>query len=225
MLNDLTLAAGARKLPRGRHGLSQEEVVLSQRGRLLQAMAEAVAEKGYASTTVADVLSRARVSRSIFYELFADKEHCYLSAYEAASRLHLRWINEAASEETDWLSSLRTAHRAYLEALAAGPAFARAFVIEVHSAGPRALELREQVLGRFVRWKQQSQQAARAAGYDVPDLPEEAFWGSVGATDAIVAGAIRRGELAELPRLLPVLVYLDLATLVGEDVARTELSA
>jgi len=44
----------AEKLPRGRHGLSREDVARSQRERLLRAMAEAVSELGYANTPVAD---------------------------------------------------------------------------------------------------------------------------------------------------------------------------
>src|SRR5947207_10643268 len=71
-------------LPRGRHGLSREEVAASQRLRLVRAMAEVMAEKGYARTSVADVLGRARVSRETFYELFGSKEECFMSAFEQA---------------------------------------------------------------------------------------------------------------------------------------------
>src|SRR5215218_10272373 len=52
-----------RTLPRGPHQLAREVVAASQRGRMIEAMAEAVAEKGYPATTVADVVSRAGVSR------------------------------------------------------------------------------------------------------------------------------------------------------------------
>src|SRR3977135_2675206 len=71
-----------RALPRGPHGLSREEVEVSQRARLLQAATEAVAELGYVKTTVADVLARAGVSRATFYQLFRDKEDCFLAAYQ-----------------------------------------------------------------------------------------------------------------------------------------------
>src|SRR5882724_3806888 len=65
------------RLPSGRHGLAREAVVASQRGRLLDAMAEVVAEKGYQATTVADVVERAGVSRRTFYEQFPDREACF----------------------------------------------------------------------------------------------------------------------------------------------------
>jgi AcrR family transcriptional regulator len=60
-------------LPRGRHSLSREEVEGSQRERVQRAMAEAMAEKGYALTSVADILRRARVSRETFYELYTSR--------------------------------------------------------------------------------------------------------------------------------------------------------
>ena len=70
-------------LPSGRHNLPREFVVTSQRDRLLDSMAQACAEKRYAEVSVADIVSRARVSRSTFYEIFPDKEACFLAAYDA----------------------------------------------------------------------------------------------------------------------------------------------
>src|SRR3954470_22993998 len=72
------------QLPRGRHRLTREEVQTSQRERMLLSMAEAASVKGYAKTTVADVIKRARVSRETFYEHFSDKEDCFLAAYDEA---------------------------------------------------------------------------------------------------------------------------------------------
>ena len=77
------------RLPRGRHGLSREEVVESQRGRLLRAMADAVADKGYAETSVAEVIARAGVSRETFYEQFSSKEDCFHDTFDAAGAILL----------------------------------------------------------------------------------------------------------------------------------------
>src|SRR3954452_23052879 len=76
--------APIRPLPRGPHSLTRDEVLASQRGRMIEAMAETVAAKGYAATTVADVVARAGVSRKTFYEHFRDREDCFLAAYDAA---------------------------------------------------------------------------------------------------------------------------------------------
>src|SRR3954465_3060324 len=72
-------------LPRGRHGLTREQVVQSQRGRIFRAMADTMAEKGYAATSVADVLRVAKVSRETFYGQFASKGDCFMSGLEAAT--------------------------------------------------------------------------------------------------------------------------------------------
>ena len=66
-------AAATGRLPRGRHSLSREEVARSQRDRLVRAMADVMAEKGYARTSVADIVRGAGVSRESFYERFGSK--------------------------------------------------------------------------------------------------------------------------------------------------------
>src|SRR5438874_4109885 len=69
-------------LPRGHHRLSRDEVGAAQRTRLLLAVVEVVAERGYAGATVGDVLRRARISRQTFYENFSNKEDCFLAAFD-----------------------------------------------------------------------------------------------------------------------------------------------
>src|SRR3954468_16565744 len=142
-------------LPRGRHRLTREEVLQSQRGRMLHAMAHAVLEKGYVHTTVADVLSRARVSRRTFYEHFRDKEDCFLAAYEAGTEVVIDQILAASRGlGHDWRARLRVSLDTFTRALASEPQFARALLIDVLGAGPRAVELRQRVYDRFVaQWR------------------------------------------------------------------------
>src|SRR4051812_24329832 len=114
--------ARSRSLPRGPHRLARDEVVASQRGRMLDAIAETVALRGYGATTVADVVERAGVSRKTFYEHFRDKEECFLVAYDTGVEVLMATMR--AGEPI----------RAYLETLAAEPAFARTFLIEIGAA-------------------------------------------------------------------------------------------
>src|SRR5689334_4382607 len=114
-----------RELPRGPHRLTRETVMESQRGRMLDAMAQAVAEKGYPATTVADVIARAGVSRKTFYEQFRDKEDCFLAAYDTGVDLLLGTLREAGADAPDLLTRARARTRAYLETLAEEPGFAR----------------------------------------------------------------------------------------------------
>ena len=83
-----------RRLPRGSHGLDRDVVEASQRARLLEAVGRAVAEKGYAAATIEDVVRGAGVSKKTFYEHFADKEGCFLAAYEAAAEELFRRVLE-----------------------------------------------------------------------------------------------------------------------------------
>ena len=84
-----------RRLPRGTHGLDRDVVEASQRTRLLEAVGRAVAERGYAAATIDDVVRRAGVSKKTFYDHFADKQDCFLAAYEAASEELLERVREA----------------------------------------------------------------------------------------------------------------------------------
>lgn len=138
-------------LPRGNHGLSREEVKDSQRYRLLRAMAEVMSQKGYARTSVADVLARARVSRETFYELFDSKEDCFLGAFELTYR-HLGEAIAAAGEERGSaeangdtpaaIDRLSVVLQHYLNAIAADIPASRVYLIEVYAAGDAALERR-----------------------------------------------------------------------------------
>src|SRR4051794_25349257 len=134
----LTRGGGRRAedAPAGPHGLAREVVAASQRGRLIEAIAHVVADKGYPQTTVADVIERAGVSRKTFYEHFHGKEACFLAAYDTGVAVLLDTVRA--------VEGIRGRVRAYLDLLDAEPAFARTFLIEVRAAGPKALQRRRE---------------------------------------------------------------------------------
>ena len=143
--------AEAQKLPRGRHGLSREAVAESQRERLLRAMAEAVAERGYVNTPVAEVLTRAHVSRESFYEQFANKEECFLAAYDFAAETVMGAMAEKLGglEGPPTLETLDAVLGTYLDTLADEQAMARTFLVEAFAAGKPAMARRAEIQGRF----------------------------------------------------------------------------
>jgi AcrR family transcriptional regulator len=187
----------------------------SQRGRLIEAMAETVAAKGYAATTVADVIARAGVSRKTFYEQFRDKEVCFLAAYDTGVELLLDALREAGDDSQDVLTRARARTRAYLETLAGEPAFARTFLIEVAAAGDAARERRDAVHERFAALLREQVDAAREALPELPVPPEEVYLAAVGATDLLVSRLVARGRTAELPQLEDAVLYVQLSLLVG----------
>jgi AcrR family transcriptional regulator len=179
----------------------------SQRGRMLAAMSSAVAEKSYARTTVADVVRIAGVSRRTFYEQFADKEACFLAAYEAGAQEVIVRILDAESAEHggDWRGRARIALETYTESLAAEPEFARVFIIDVLGCGDRAVELRQRGHDMFI--EQFRLLAALAAEEDpaIGPIPDLALTALVGGISEIVQRHIVSEGAETLPTLAPAL--------------------
>jgi AcrR family transcriptional regulator len=205
-----------RVLPRGRHAASREIVWHSQRERLLAAMASAVAEKGYARVAVADVIEGAGVSRKTFYEHFANKEACFLAAYDAGVDAMLGQIEaEIRAAAPDWVQGAQAGTRCYLETLTANPAFARTFLVEVLAAGPDALERRTQVHERFADLLQAMQRAARQDLPQLPDPPHHVYRAAVGAVNELVTDELLRRGADALPAMLPAVLDIQMKLLVG----------
>jgi AcrR family transcriptional regulator len=208
-----------RRLPRGSHGLDRRLVAASQRTRLLEAVGRAVAEKGYGGATIDDIVRRAGVSKMTFYEHFRDKEDCFIAAYEAASEELFERVRTAQSEPESWLERAGSGIRAYLARLAGDPELARAFLIEVAAAGPRAAECRERVRDRYAVLMRELQDEARADIPTLPRLPDEIFHALVAAVDDLVVRRIRESSARDLPELEPILLHLEVALLAGPEMA------
>ncbi len=128
-------------LPRGRHGLTREEVERAQRDRILWALAEVMSHKGYVATSVADVIKAAGVGRETFYQLFSSKADCFTRAFDAASDVLLGTLTDG-TPTGEPAERIDAAVGLYLETLAAFPTFARLFLVEVYAAGPEAMSVR-----------------------------------------------------------------------------------
>jgi TetR/AcrR family transcriptional regulator len=206
-------ATVVRPLPRGPHGLTSEEVVASQRERIFAAMIDAVAEKGYVHTTVADVLARAKVSRLTFYQLFSDKEDCFVSAFEARAALLAQLLRAVLDEGPprggEWSVFARVDRilETYLDALQAEPASARSLLIEVYAAGPRALEQRNRSVQAFVDVVNEALDG-QAGVFDTED--EQRFTAQllVGGVSSLVTTMVGEGQIDDLARLRGPLMTL-----------------
>src|SRR5919202_1779172 len=203
--------AGTRPLPRGPHNLTRDDVLASQRQRMTDAMAAAVAAKGYAATTVGDVVSGAGVSRKTFYEHFRDKEECFLAAFDAGVDALLQAIVAAEPDQPGWEGMLRARVRAYLETLAARPEFARTFMLEVFAAGPRALERRAEVHERFAHLIADLYAQTEREFPELPAVPDPIWTAAVGALNELVTMHVRQGLTERLPELEDTLVYVQVA--------------
>ncbi|MEW6777350.1 MAG: TetR/AcrR family transcriptional regulator [Bdellovibrionota bacterium] len=213
----VTRSQKKRPLPRGPHDLTREEVERSQRGRLLQAMVEVVAEKGYANTAVADVLEQAGVSRATFYALFKDKDDCFRAAFEtaaaqvaqfmAAGMKHAAAAAQGSPKDRHPLVLLEKLLTVYLETLASQPALARTFLVEVFAAGPKAIEQRRKSMETFVTLMAETH---RGQPGPFGTNPEQRFavWTIANGVSSMVTSMVGVGEARRLPELKEPLMKL-----------------
>lgn len=200
-----------RVLPRGQNSLPRKLVLVSQRERLLEGVVEAVAAKGYAATTIADIVTRAGVSRATLYEHFPGKDECFVEAYTAGSQTLFDHASAAGQDEPDPVERLRRGTRAYLRGLAAEPVWTRVGLVEVAAAGDAAAARREEVLQWYVSLLRDWHRWARRRLTCMGDVPLAAFAASVHAVNELVASHVRAGDIASLPELEPEVMYIQLA--------------
>ncbi|HEY5194266.1 MAG TPA: TetR/AcrR family transcriptional regulator [Solirubrobacteraceae bacterium] len=137
------------KLPRGPHRLTSEQVASDQRTRLIEAMVQLTHERGYAATTVTEVIERAQVSRKTFYEHFADREALLLAAFDATAPVALAEVR-AASERTGGATrQLEALMRRLCSFARHGAGAVALWTIEIAAADPAGLTRREQLVGEY----------------------------------------------------------------------------
>ena len=213
-----SVAGASRGLPRGRSSLPPGQVRIAQRDRLLRAITAAVAERGYADVTVADVVEAARVSRTSFYAQFADREDCVLAAAVDGQRAlfgHISSAVENQSPDTDDVVVLRAGLRAYLGFLADRPDVATLLFRDLASVGRRGTEQlaqgRRKLTARTAVWHAR----ARARHPDWPAVPAEVYRALTGATEELIRDPVRTGAVDELRSLEDVIVDLHVRLLTA----------
>ncbi len=187
----------AEALPRGRHNLSRERVLASQRSRLLRAMGELVGRQGYEATTVPDVVAEARVSSNAFYELFNDKADCFIALCD---QLATEILDEMASVDDShgWQAALKEGMYAYLLRWQDRAEFTRAYFVELPAAGLRALEQRDRQINRFFRLFRAVAHRAREEDPSLPPLDPYAVELAVLGVTELIAHEVRHGRLGRL---------------------------
>jgi AcrR family transcriptional regulator len=207
--------ATSPRLPAGRHGLPREFIVQNQRERIITALVDTVAERGYNATTVADITKAASVSRRTFYEHFADKEACFLAAYELVAD-HIRDSMRTAAESfEDWPQQVRAALATMLRFLAGEPELARVVMIEPIAAGGEIAARHRASMQGFV----EILKAGRPEHSGERPLPEATEETVVGGILSLIVREISAGRAKELEQLLPDLVELTLSPYLGGEEA------
>jgi AcrR family transcriptional regulator len=186
---------------------------------MLAAAVEAVEEVGYARMTVAQVISRAKVSRKTFYDVFVDREDCFLAAFDQAVE-QARALVEEASHESGWREGVRAGLARLLMFLDEEPGLARLCVVEALGAGARVLERRSQVLEELIRVVDRGRSVSSATR----EPPEVTAEGVVGAVFAVIHTRLLEGGKGPLTDLLGPLMSMIVLPYLGARAANRELS-
>jgi AcrR family transcriptional regulator len=203
----------------GANGVGREQVAELQRARMLGSMVREVAERGAANVSVAHVVARSGVSRRTFYEIFEDREDCFIAAFDGALKGIAAVVVPAYEQSGSWRSKVRAALTALLESLDHDPATGRLLIVESLAAGPKALELRQGVLAQIIQVIEQGHTEART-GSDPPVLTAE---GIVGGVLSILYARLTEKNPGGLVGLAGPLMGMIVLPYLGPAAARKEI--
>jgi AcrR family transcriptional regulator len=189
-----------------------------QRTRLLDAAFAVVAEDGYRRMTARSVSGRAGVSNKTFYDLFSDREDCFLAAFDHAVDEFAAVVLPAWEGEGRWDARIRAGLGALLGFLDGESALRRLVFVEALGAGPRVLERRAQILDVLQGAVDQGRAGAKA-GRELPPLTAE---GVVGAAFSVVHARLLERRPEPLVGLLDELMAMIVLPYLGSGAARSE---
>lgn len=213
--SDGKFPAGARKLP-------PDLVRAVQRERLIVAMLSAAAELGYGDTNVQDVIDRAGVSRPTFYEHFANKEDCFLAAFDSSAERLLREVETSAhAGGAIWRERIRLSLQALLRFATREPQTARTIVVEARAASAAAVRRRVDLLDRFAACLE-AQAHELLPGSDHSGTLTAT--GIIGGVESLLYSRLCKREYDQLESLLPSLMYFVVLPYEGHEAAGEEFA-
>jgi AcrR family transcriptional regulator len=179
--------------------LPRDFIAGHKRRRMMDAIAELTAEKGYEATKIADIVRRAKVARKTLYDNFDGKEDLFLAAVDFyLTDLRQRVTDACTQDDGPWQRRVEAGLAAFLGFLAEDPAVSRMCMIEALSATPGAADRHDAAVHEFVELLR----GAVPPDSGLPDTVEESLIGGV----AWVANQeIRRGRAGSAEELLPEL--------------------
>ncbi|HET7443048.1 MAG TPA: TetR/AcrR family transcriptional regulator [Solirubrobacterales bacterium] len=177
--------------------------------RILRGFATAVADRGYARTTIADVAAQAAISQNTFYAHFRDKEDVLHAALDSSGAQMVAATLPAVRRAPQWPGAMRTAIETLCGFFAAEPAFARLREVEVYTAGAAAVEQRDRTGGEIV------DVLSELARQSLPALDPLVVEATLAGLHSMLYEWIRARGAETLPEMAPFATYLALAPLIG----------
>jgi AcrR family transcriptional regulator/DNA-binding MarR family transcriptional regulator len=211
---------GSPKASRRLAGHERERVNEVQRGRLLAAVADVVAERGFPQVTVAHIVARSGVSRRTFYDLFEDREEAFLAAFDHAIKRAAATVIPAYERPERWRERVRAGLATLLQFLDEEPELGRLVVVDALAAGHQALQRRTRVLDALIATVDEGRTEAKA-GHEPPPLTAE---GTVGAVLAIIHARLLERDPEPLTGLTGSLMGMIVLPYLGPGAAQKELA-
>lgn len=195
--------------PNPRPELPREFVAGHKRRRMIDAIVELTAERGYEATKIADIVRVAGVARKTLYDNFDGKEDLFLAAVDSALA-QARSEVEAACEATegDWREKLESGIDALLGFIAENPEAARTSLVEAQSAIPAAAARYNEAVRGFVDLLRR----ATPPDSNRPPTIEETL---IGGVAWILNREIRNGDAPAATELGPELTQFVLSPYCG----------
>ncbi len=201
-------------LPKGRHGLTREQVAASQRSRLLQAAVELGTQRGFASLTLTDIVHRAGVARSTFYEYFKDKEHCYLEAFDyAAERVLERVLTIGPLPAGAYTSPVHAYIAVLLELAVEEPGLVRLVAADAEVLGPVAAQRQRAITQRLAGGLVSLRDYVRREHPELAPISQVRALAIVGAITEVLQHTLHTSGIDSLAALQPELATIVLALL------------
>ncbi|HTA14932.1 MAG TPA: TetR family transcriptional regulator [Solirubrobacteraceae bacterium] len=217
-------AGSAVGIDSGCNGLGRDKVSEIQRARIISAMVEVVADRGVADATIAHVVARSGISRRTFYELFADREDCFLATFDDAVERATEYVREAYAIELDgrssrWRERIRVGLLALLEFFDDEPSMGRLVVVDALGAGGQALDRRQRLLAQLIAVVDEGRSEVRV-GTEMPPLTAE---GVVGGVFSLIHIRLLERRPQRFVDLLNPLMGMIVLPYLGPAAARKEL--
>jgi AcrR family transcriptional regulator/DNA-binding MarR family transcriptional regulator len=190
-----------------------------QRTRLLDAAVALAGAEGYKRMTARRVSGWAGVSNKTFYDLFSDREDCFLAAFDRAIDELSAVVLPAWESEKEWSAQVRVALAALLGALDREPAMCRLVFVEALGAGPRVLERRVEVF-RLLAGAIDRGRAGSKAAQELSSLTAE---GIVGAVFGVIYARLLEPEHGPLMGLVNPLMATIVLPYRGHAASAREL--
>jgi AcrR family transcriptional regulator len=210
------MTGGAKGAPGGRGGgrastrartrsrapagaVAREQTRLQQRPRLAVAMIEAIDASGYRETRVADVISRAGVSRKTFYENFDNKQDCLLWTFDVIAAELARRVEHAFRETDGWPERIEAAIGVLFASAIENPGALRLSLLEIATVGPPGIKRRERATLRYERFLRDALSLAPGEG----TIPDHVLKAIVGGFNRVLYRRVPGGDATELLALIP----------------------